>query len=57
MGTTFERMIQSRWSGEFDDLPGGQPPDLRRTFSAPEIRTVHRLPRNAGLRARVDRGA
>ena len=38
-------------NGEFDDLPGkGQPIDLRENpFEDPELRTVHRLLRNAGF--------
>ena len=37
--------------GEFDDLPGkGQPIDLSENpFEDPELRTVHRLLRNAGF--------
>jgi len=47
-----ERMIrESMDRGEFDDLPGaGQPIDLTENpFEAPELRTVHRLLRNAGF--------
>jgi DnaJ family protein C protein 28 len=38
-------------AGEFDDLPGkGQPLDLRENpFEDPDLRTVHRLLRNAGF--------
>ena len=37
--------------GEFDDLPGkGEPIDLRENpFEDPDLRTVHRLLRNAGF--------
>ena len=47
-----ERMIrESMDRGEFDDLPGaGEPIDLTENpFEAPELRTVHRLLRNAGF--------
>ena len=47
-----ERMIrESMDRGEFDDLPGaGQPIDLTENpFEAPELRSVHRLLRNAGF--------
>src|SRR5882762_9612164 len=39
--------------GEFDDLPGkGEPIDLRENpFEDPDLRTVHRLLRNAGFAA------
>jgi len=50
-----ERMIrESMDRGEFDDLPGaGQPIDLTENpFEAPELRTVHRLLRNAGFARR-----
>ena len=38
-------------NGEFDDLPGkGEPIDLRENpFEDPDLRTVHRLLRNAGF--------
>lgn len=47
-----DRMIrESMERGEFDDLPGaGQPIDLTENpFEAPELRTAHRLLRNAGF--------
>lgn len=42
---------ESMERGEFDDLPGrGQPIDLSENpFEDPELRTVHRLLRNAGF--------
>lgn len=47
-----DRLIrESMERGEFDDLPGsGQPIDLSENpYEAPELRTVHRLLRNAGF--------
>jgi hypothetical protein len=47
-----DKMIrESMERGEFDDLPGrGQPIDLSENpFEDPELRTVHRLLRNAGF--------
>ena len=47
-----DRMIrESMERGEFDDLPGaGEPIDLTENpYEAPELRTVHRLLRNAGF--------
>ena len=47
-----DRMIrESMERGEFDDLPGaGQPIDLSENpYEAPELRTVHRLLRDAGF--------
>jgi DnaJ homolog subfamily C member 28 len=47
-----DRLIrESMDRGEFDNLPGsGQPIDLREDpFEEPELRTVHRLLRNAGF--------
>jgi DnaJ family protein C protein 28 len=50
--TLIDKMIrESMERGEFDDLPGrGQPIDLSENpFEDPELRTVHRLLRNAGF--------
>ena len=47
-----DRLIrESMERGEFDDLPGaGQPIDLSENpYEAPELRTVHRLLKNAGF--------
>lgn len=47
-----DRMIrESMERGEFDELPGsGQPIDLSENpFEKPEVRSVHRLLRNAGF--------
>ena len=47
-----DKMIREAMErGEFDDLPGtGQPIDLSENpFEDPELRTVHRLLRNAGF--------
>src|SRR5438093_9766023 len=47
-----DRLIrESMERGEFDDLPGsGQPIDLTENlYEQPELRTVHRLLRNAGF--------
>jgi DnaJ family protein C protein 28 len=47
-----DKMIrESMERGEFDDLPGrGQPVDLSENpFEDPDLRTVHRLLRNAGF--------
>ena len=47
-----DRMIrESMERGEFDELPGsGQPIDLTENpYEAPELRSVHRLLRNAGF--------
>ena len=47
-----DRLIrESMERGEFDDLPGkGQPVDLSENpYEAPELRTVHRLLKNAGF--------
>jgi DnaJ homolog subfamily C member 28 len=47
-----DRLIrESMDRGEFDDLPGsGQPIDLSENpYEAPELRTVHRLLKNAGF--------
>lgn len=48
---TEKRLREAIESGEFDDLPGkGEPIDLKENpFEDPELRTVHRLLRNAGL--------
>ena len=48
---TEKRLREAIESGEFDDLPGkGEPIDLRENpFEDPELRTVHRLLRNAGF--------
>ncbi len=50
--TLIDKMIrESMERGEFDDLHGrGQPIDLSENpFEDPELRTVHRLLRNAGF--------
>jgi DnaJ family protein C protein 28 len=46
-----KRLREAIESGEFDDLPGkGEPIDLRENpFEDPDLRTVHRLLRNAGF--------
>jgi DnaJ homolog subfamily C member 28 len=47
-----DRLVrESMERGEFDDLPGsGQPIDLSENpYEAPELRTVHRLLKNAGF--------
>jgi hypothetical protein len=47
-----DRLIrESMERGEFDDLPGsGQPIDLSENpYESPELRTVHRLLKNAGF--------
>src|SRR5689334_5305945 len=47
-----DRLIrESMERGEFDDLPGsGEPIDLRENpYEKPELRSVHRLLRNAGF--------
>jgi DnaJ family protein C protein 28 len=50
--TTIERIIREEIErGQFDNLQGkGQPLDLRENpFEDPDLRTVHRLLRNAGF--------
>ena len=46
-----KRLREAIENGEFDDLPGkGEPIDLRENpFEDPDLRTVHRLLRNAGF--------
>jgi DnaJ family protein C protein 28 len=46
-----KRLREAIETGEFDDLPGkGEPIDLRENpFEDPDLRTVHRLLRNAGF--------
>ena len=46
-----KRLREAIEKGEFDDLPGkGEPIDLRENpFEDPDLRTVHRLLRNAGF--------
>ena len=46
-----KRLGEAIENGEFDDLPGkGEPIDLRENpFEDPDLRTVHRLLRNAGF--------
>src|SRR6185436_2192188 len=46
-----KRLREAIESGKFDDLPGkGEPIDLRENpFEDPDLRTVHRLLRNAGF--------
>ena len=48
---TEKRLREAIENGEFDDLPGkGEPIDLRENpFEDPDLRTVHRLLRNAGF--------
>jgi len=48
---TEKRLREAIENGEFDDLPGkGEPIDLQENpFEDPELRTVHRLLRNAGF--------
>lgn len=48
---TEKKLREAIESGEFDDLPGkGEPIDLRENpFEDPDLRTVHRLLRNAGF--------
>src|SRR6476659_6440324 len=48
---TEKRLREAIENGEFDDLPGkGEPIDLSENpFEDPEMRTVHRLLRNAGF--------
>src|SRR6476646_7796475 len=48
---TDKRLREAIENGEFDDLPGkGQSIDLSENpFEDPELRTVHRLLRNAGF--------
>jgi DnaJ homolog subfamily C member 28 len=48
---TEKQLREAIEKGEFDDLPGkGQPIDLRENpFEDPDLRTVHRLLRNAGF--------
>ena len=46
-----KRLREAIENGEFDDLPGkGEPIDLRENpFEDPDLRTAHRLLRNAGF--------
>ena len=45
-----KRLREAIENGEFDDLPGkGEPIDLRENPEDPDLRTVHRLLRNAGF--------
>jgi DnaJ family protein C protein 28 len=46
-----KRLREAIENGEFDNLPGkGEPVDLRENpFEDPDLRTVHRLLRNAGF--------
>lgn len=48
---TEKKLREAIEAGEFDNLPGkGEPLDLRENpFEDPELRTVHRLLRNAGF--------
>jgi len=48
---TEKKLREAIENGEFDDLPGkGEPIDLRENpFEDPDLRTVHRLLRNAGF--------
>jgi DnaJ homolog subfamily C member 28 len=48
---TEKKLREAIESGEFDDLPGkGEPIDLKENpFEDPDLRTVHRLLRNAGF--------
>ena len=48
---TEKKLREAIEGGEFDDLPGkGEPIDLRENpFEDPDLRTVHRLLRNAGF--------
>ena len=48
---TEKKLREAIEAGEFDNLPGkGEPIDLRENpFEDPELRTVHRLLRNAGF--------
>ena len=48
---TEKKLREAIENGEFDDLPGkGEPLDLRENpFEDPDLRTVHRLLRNAGF--------
>lgn len=48
---TEKKLREAIENGELDDLPGkGEPIDLRENpFEDPDLRTVHRLLRNAGF--------
>jgi hypothetical protein len=56
---TEKKLREAIERGELDDLPNkGEPIDLRENpFEDPDLRTVHRLLRNAGFAPALDRGA